>query len=77
MSAKITVYRVRDCSTGLYMTGRGIYPHFSDRGEIYLTVQGARSAIRKRSLYDWEGADLIIEEDELTPTQRTLDVSNG
>ena len=67
------VFKIKDKRTGLFMTGRGSYPQWSDAGRVYTTVAACKSALKTRRLYAKKIKPVIIEY-MLVPTGDETDV---
>jgi len=71
---KDLVYKVRDKNTNLFLTGRGYYPQWTERGRVYTTVWACRAAMKLRDLYDRGKIKPEIVEFELVPTGEKYNV---
>lgn len=47
----MSVFKIRDNRTGLFMTKTKTYPVWTAEGHVYNTKRGCRSAIRSRKKY--------------------------
>jgi hypothetical protein len=45
------VFRVKDTKKNLYMTKNKRYPHWTEEGDVYTSLSGAKTAIRTRKAY--------------------------
>ena len=55
----MSVFKIRDNRTGLFMTKTKTYPVWTTEGHVYNTKRGCRSAIKSRKQYFTEGDDRL------------------
>ena len=55
------VFKIKDKRTGLFMTGRGSYPQWSDAGRVYTTAAACKSALKTRDIFPRNVKPVIIE----------------